>query len=94
MEIDYTVEMTTVPVLDDDWSRFYELLDMFPGTILLEDPIEPSLIFSVRGDQDEHVYSFVRLVATIAGITYTKISVALADRVDFDYDNEEYAELA
>jgi hypothetical protein len=38
-----TVEVTTDPVANRDWSRLRRVLDTVPGTILLEDPAEPTL---------------------------------------------------
>lgn len=92
MPTPYTVEMVASPVLDDDWDRYYDLLDLFPGTILIQDPVEPSLIFSLETEHDDTAYSFVRLIVSLMGIHHTKICVTLADRVDFDYEREEYAE--
>jgi len=44
----YTVEVYGNPVDDSDFSAWYRALDVVPGTYLIEDPEEPSLVFPVE----------------------------------------------
>lgn len=90
MAINFTVETTTVPVLNDDWSVYYDLLDHYPGAILIQDPIEPALVFAVQSDEEQAALVFVAEMMRSFGISCTKTTVSLAEEVDFDYDYADY----
>lgn len=82
-----------VPVLDNDWSPYYDVLDLFPGTVLIEDPIEPTLVFHVQAESDFYAHAYVGMALDVVGVQHTKVCVALADRLDFEYAEEWYVEL-
>jgi hypothetical protein len=43
----YTVEVTTAPVPDGDFSTYYHAIDAVPGTVVIEDAEVPLLIVPV-----------------------------------------------
>lgn len=67
--MEYTVEVTTKPVENDDWSRLRNVTDVVPGTLLLEDPDEPMLIIPVEADAPGDAFRFVDGLATLLGLT-------------------------
>ena len=56
---DFTVEVTLAPVPEGKWTRLREVLDLVPGTVLIEAPESPVLIFPVRADDPMRAAMFV-----------------------------------
>ena len=65
----FTVEVVTAAVTDGDWSCLRRLLDVVPGTLLLEDPDEPTLIFPVDAVSPSRAFLFVEGVTKLADVT-------------------------
>lgn len=56
----FTVEVTLTPVtVDEDWDRLRRVLDIVPGTILLEDADQPVLVFAVEAAEPLRALMFV-----------------------------------
>ncbi len=66
--IDYTVEVVTVPVVNDDWSLIYRALDDIPGAVLLADPTEPTLMFPVSAESAFKAVQLIDGLATLIGL--------------------------
>jgi hypothetical protein len=80
----YSVEVTLPPVKDGDWSGLRRMTDVVPGTILLEDPEQPALIFPVEADDPRSAAIFVEGVASIASLNIVAGCVAELEDADFD----------
>ncbi len=92
---DYTVEVITVPVLNDDWSLIYRALDDIPGAVLLADPAEPTLMFPVSAESAFKAVQLIDGLATLIGLNIKcgKVypSPALDADLDFDPDADRTA---
>lgn len=82
--MNFTVEVVVPPVLNDDWGRLREMTDVIPGTLLLEDPEAPMLIFPVDADGHQQAASFVDGVCTVAEIRLVSGCVYPTPDVDFE----------
>lgn len=87
----YTVEAVAAPVVDSDWSPLRRIIDLVPGTILLEDPEEPMLVIPVEAETPSMAFLFVDGVAKLASIELRAGNVYPAPEVDFDYDEDDDA---
>ena len=65
----FTVEATTIPVTDDNWTTFYEVLSDIPGSMLIEDPEQPTLVIPTDCDAPDRAFAFVSGLATVTGLT-------------------------
>lgn len=61
----FTVETVMAPVENDDWSALRELTDIVPGTVLIEDPEEPMLIFPVHAESMSTAAVFIQGVISV-----------------------------
>jgi hypothetical protein len=57
----YTVAVTLPAVNEGDWARIYGYLDLVPGTVLVEDPVEASDALNA--------VNFVRGISLVSGMT-------------------------
>jgi hypothetical protein len=64
-----TVEATTIPVSNGDWTMFYEVLSDIPGSMLIEDPEQPTLVIPTDCDAPDRAFAFVSGLATVTGLT-------------------------
>jgi hypothetical protein len=53
----YNVEAITAPVRNGDFDKLRDTIDVIPGTILVEDPDEPTLIFPVDADNPREAHT-------------------------------------
>lgn len=63
---DFTVETVMAPVVNDDWDELRNMTDVMPGTLLLEDPEQPMLIFQVEADTLSKATALVQGVTSVA----------------------------
>lgn len=87
--MNFTVEIVLPPVVDGDWARLHALVDVAPGTILIEDPDEPVLIFPVDEDSPQQAASFIEGVSNAACFSFVRGTVYEAPAVDFDLSEED-----
>lgn len=88
--MDFTVEVVLAPVADDDgWTKLRDMLDLLPGTLLIEDAGEPMLIFPVEAESAGRAGSFIDGVASIAELQMVSGCVRPTPPVDFERDGEE-----
>lgn len=71
----YTVEVTTAPVTDDNWTVLESALDTVPGTILLRDAEMPALLFPVEEENPMRAAMFVDGVSRLIGFTITACEI-------------------
>lgn len=88
---DFTVETVMAPVVNDDWSTLRSMTDVVPGTLLLEDSQEPTLIFPVEADTLSQAAALVQGVASVAGLS---IKWGRAYRTEFDGPEADATETA
>lgn len=83
---DWTVEVTTPAVTSDDegWAPLRRVLETVPGTILLEDPDEPTLIFPVTADSPMKAGMFVDGIARLMNLTLLNGKIYPAPVIDFE----------
>jgi len=82
----FTVEVTTAPVLNGDWELLRSVLDLVPGTLLIEDAEEPVLIFPVEAHDPMQAALFVDGVTKLTKITLISGRVAETPPADFAHD--------
>ncbi|GAA1877727.1 hypothetical protein GCM10009836_68900 [Pseudonocardia ailaonensis] len=90
--IEFTVEATVPAVADDEWSDLLRVLDLVPGTLLLQDAEEPTLIFPVTADSPTKAMLFVDGISKLVGLTLE--SVLVRPTPDEDFDLDDYDDLA
>lgn len=84
MTDDFTVEVTTAPPVNGDWSELRDLMDQVPGTLLIEDLEEPVVQFPISGYTDLLALSEVRSLVVSMGIEYTSLRIYPAENPE-DY---------
>lgn len=83
----FTVEATTLPVADESgWAPLRRVLDTVPGTILVEDPAGPTLVFAVDESSPARAVAFVEGLSKLMGFTLTGGVVGPAPDDDFPTD--------
>lgn len=94
--MDFTVEVTTRPVIDSDWSVQRNVLDAVPGTVLVEDPEAPVLFIPVEANEPMRAAKFVEGLAILTGLKIesgkiypTENDPDLDDLFDCDDDDVE-----
>jgi hypothetical protein len=76
---DFTVEATTLPVVDNDgWRPLHRVLDMVPGSVLLSDPEMPTLILTVNAISESGAEQFAVMLLATAGAEVVSTSVTPA----------------
>ncbi len=90
----YTVEIVVAPVADDDWPRLRDVLDVVPGTLLIEDPEAPMLISPVEADSPWQAASFIDGIRSVTKMKLVSGCVYPAPEPDFDLDNADEAEVS
>ncbi len=88
---DWTVEATVTAVTDGDWSELHRVIDLVPGTLLVEDPDEPVLVFPVQADSATLALLFVDGIAKLVGLVIRSGSVVPTPEVDYDTEDEHTA---
>lgn len=66
--MDFTVEVTTRPVIGSDWSLHRSVLDAVPGSVLVEDPGAPVLFIPVEAEEAMGAAKFVEGLAMLTGL--------------------------
>ncbi|BAN32010.1 hypothetical protein MAHJHV53_44100 [Mycobacterium avium subsp. hominissuis] len=85
----YNVEAILRPIADDNrWDEIRDLIDIIPGTILIEDPDGPLLIFPVDAPDDYAAFCLVNGVLQLRGVKPLKGRICLIENVD-DEDDED-----
>lgn len=83
----FRVEATLKPVADEaGWAKLRSVLDTVPGTILIEDPEEPVLIFPVEAESAFRAGTFVDGLSKVVGFTIVSGTVGPALELDVDDD--------
>ncbi|CAN5171214.1 hypothetical protein BH11ACT4_BH11ACT4_09490 [soil metagenome] len=84
----FTVDVITAPVADGDWSLLRSVLDTVPGSILLEDPVEPRLLVAVDAETPLKAATFVDGVSQVIGFRIESGSIYETPEVDFELDTD------
>lgn len=87
--MNFTVEATTAPVLNGDWSLLRHVIDVVPGTILIEDADEPVLVVPVQAEEPMKAALFVDGLSKMLGIELRAGSIYPEPLHDFDVDAAE-----
>lgn len=83
----FRVEATLTPVADEaGWTTLRSVLDTVPGTLLVEDPDEPVLIFPVEAESAFRAVTFVDGLSKVVGFTIVSGTVGPALELDVDDD--------
>lgn len=85
----FTVEVTTVPVEDDDWGLWHRVIDAAPGTVLLADAEEPVLVFEVQATSPLKAAQFVDGITTLVGLGVLNGTVSPIPDDYFDFEGCE-----
>lgn len=87
----YRVEATLAAVADEaGWMKLRSVLDTVPGTILVEDPDQPVLIFPVEAESPFRAVTFVDGLSKVVGFTIVSGTVDPALELDTDlFDDDE-----
>lgn len=74
----YNVEAIMAPVVNDEWDQLRDLIDVIPGTILVEDPDAPLLVFPVDDVEDgDKAFDLVNGYLTLRGVQPLKGRICL-----------------
>lgn len=73
----YSVEATVAAT--DDLDSLRRFTDIVPGTVLIEDPAAPTLVFPVEARSVREAVSFVTGVAHVGGLELVSGAVDLLD---------------
>lgn len=92
--MNFTVEATMSPVQDGDWDPLYHVLDVVPGTLLLENPEHPVLIIPVDAEEPMKAGLFVDGLAKLLDLTIVSGQIYPAPDDEFDFEDEDDAEMA
>lgn len=71
----FTLEVTTPPVVNDDWSALVRILDIVPGSALMEDPDRPTILLDVDADSHRKAFMFVLGLAELVGLEVDQMEV-------------------
>jgi hypothetical protein len=78
----FTVEAVTKPVGDEaGWSQLRRVTDMVPGTLLIEDADEPTLVLPVTASSPGRAALFVEGVLNVVGVEFISGTI---ERVEDD----------
>ncbi len=85
----YNVEAFMAPVsTDEEWDGLRDLIDVIPGTILIEDPDEPLIIFPVDARDEYAAFSLVDGFLRLRGAEPERGRICLVDDHDDDHDDD------
>lgn len=84
---EFTVETIMEPVVGGDWALLRSVTDLVPGTILLEDPGEPTLIIPVDSDSLRAAALFVQGVMSVLDLKIKWGRAYLADGEDVNKEH-------
>lgn len=87
----YTVEATTAST--SDFRSLRRFTDIVPGTFLLEDPEEPTLIFPVDANSAMAAVRFIEGVAKLGELDVVRGCVYEAPIGEFEVDQSEEEEV-
>ncbi|MCZ2824185.1 MULTISPECIES: hypothetical protein [unclassified Modestobacter] len=85
---EFTVEATMQAVTDGDWSRLRSVIDLVPGTLLIEDAEEPMLVLPVQAESQGKAFLFVDGILKLVGLRPVTGSISEAPEIDFDFDDD------
>lgn len=85
---EFTVEATTRAVTDGDWSRLRSVIDLVPGTLLIEDAEEPMLVFPVQAESQGRAFLFVDGILKLVGLEPVSGRIGEAE-IDVDDDADD-----
>ncbi|OBF79873.1 hypothetical protein A5791_10335 [Mycobacterium sp. 852002-51163_SCH5372311] len=84
----YNVEAILGPVADEgSWDEIRDLIDVIPGTILVEDPDAPLLIFPVDARDDYAAFSLVDGFLRLRGVEPLKGRICLVENGSDEEDD-------
>ena len=89
----FTVEATTIPVTDGNWAVFYELLNDIPGSMLIEDPEQPTVIIPTDCELPDRAFAFVSGLATVTGLTLVEARAYETPEDDADLPEDDVVEI-
>ena len=69
----YTLRVTTEPIVDDNWDAHDSILDDVRGATLIENPNAPVLIFDVDADSWNKAQMFALGLADLVGFSIVNI---------------------
>jgi hypothetical protein len=71
----FTVVLDLDPITGDNWDKFYDLLDSFPGSFGTMDPDEPTMSFVMDADSEDTVRDAIRAAAKKIRIGVVNIDI-------------------
>lgn len=83
----YNVEAVMPPIADDNWDDLRELIDVVPGTLLIEDPDEPLLVFPVDADDEAGAFGLIDGFLRLRGSLPVRGRICLIENGDDDDDD-------
>lgn len=84
----YTVEVTTEPVVDHGWAVLRRIVDLVPGTLLIEDAEAPVLVVPVDSESPMRAALFVDGITKLTQLVVVSGKVYPAPDANFDLDEE------
>lgn len=85
----FSVDVTTAPVVDGDWTVLHAAIDAVPGAFLVADEEEPHIIFPVEADTPLKAATFVEGLSQVVGFEVLRGSIELTPEIDFDLPEDD-----
>lgn len=92
--MNFTVELTVDPVGNDGWGLLRDVVDLVPGTLLIEDPEEPVLMVPVDAEDAMKAALFCDGLATLVGFTVRSGVIRPTPEADYDTVDDDGGEPA
>lgn len=83
----FTVVLDLDPITGDNWDKFYDLLDSFPGSLGTMDPYEPSVSFVMDAIDEDTVRDVIRTAAKRIRIGVVNIDITFYEDPDVKRDH-------
>ncbi len=83
----FTVVLDLDPITDDNWDKFYDLLDSFPGSFGTMDPDDPTMSFVMDANDEDTVRDAIRAAAKRIRIGVVNIDITLYEDPDVKRDH-------
>lgn len=88
--MNFTVELTTSPIrVSHDWDVLRNVIDVVPGTVLLEDADAPVLVIPVEAEDPMKAALFCDGLSKLVGFTILSGAIQPTLKIDFDVDQDD-----
>jgi hypothetical protein len=94
MMTNFTVDVTTEPIQDGDWTKLRSVLEAVPGSVLIEDPLAPELMIPVDAESAMKAATFVDGLSQLIEFHIVGGEIRPTEEADFDAPEDDDAHSA